>query len=61
MSAVENTADDLIVIGRGRAHRRRCGGRLHRMFSPSIGFAVFCGYAAVAITAGLVLFLRRDA
>jgi len=31
------------------------------MFSPSIGFAVFCGYAAVAITAGLVLFLRRDA
>jgi len=31
------------------------------MFSPWIGFAVFCGYAAVAMTAGLILFLRRDA
>jgi len=31
------------------------------MFSPWIGFAVFCSYAAVAIAAGLVLFLRRDA
>ncbi len=31
------------------------------MFSPWIGFAVFCGYAAVAMAAGLVLFLRRDA
>jgi hypothetical protein len=25
-------------------------------FSPWIGFAVFCGYAAVAIIAGLILF-----
>jgi len=31
------------------------------MFSPWIGFAVFCSYAAAAIVAGLVLFVRRDA
>lgn len=31
------------------------------MFSPWTGFAVFCGYAAVAIIGGLVVFLRRDA
>jgi len=31
------------------------------MFSPWIGFAVFCAYAAAAITAGLILFIRRDA
>ncbi len=31
------------------------------MFSPWIGLAVFCGYAAVALAAGLVLFLGRDA
>ncbi len=31
------------------------------MFSPWTGFAVFCGYAAVAMAAGLALFLRRDA
>jgi ABC-type transport system involved in multi-copper enzyme maturation permease subunit len=31
------------------------------MFSPWIGFAVFCAYAAVAMTAGLILFIRRDA
>jgi ABC-2 type transport system permease protein len=30
-------------------------------FSPWIGFAVFCTYAAVAILGGLFLFLRRDA
>ncbi len=30
-------------------------------FSPWIGFAVFCIYAAVAIIGGLVVFLRRDA
>jgi ABC-type transport system involved in multi-copper enzyme maturation permease subunit len=30
-------------------------------FSPWIGFAVFCGYTAVAILCGLVVFLRRDA
>jgi ABC-2 type transport system permease protein len=30
-------------------------------FSPWIGFAVFSGYAAVAIICGLVVFLRRDA
>ncbi len=30
-------------------------------FSPWIGFAVFCGYAAVALIAGLVLFRKRDA
>jgi ABC-2 type transport system permease protein len=31
------------------------------LFSPWIGFAVFCGYAAVAMAAGLILFLQRDA
>lgn len=30
-------------------------------FSPWIGFAVFCAYAAAAIIGGLVVFLRRDA
>jgi ABC-2 type transport system permease protein len=31
------------------------------LFSPWIGFAVFCAYAAVSLTAGLILFIRRDA
>jgi ABC-2 type transport system permease protein len=31
------------------------------MFSPWTGFAVFCGYAAIALAAGLILFRRRDA
>jgi len=31
------------------------------LFSPWIGFAVFCCYAAFTVTAGLILFLRRDA
>jgi ABC-2 type transport system permease protein len=31
------------------------------MFSPWTGFAVFCGYAAIAVIAGLALFRRRDA
>jgi ABC-2 type transport system permease protein len=31
------------------------------MFSPWTGFAVFCGYAAIALGAGLILFRRRDA
>ncbi len=31
------------------------------MFSPWTGFAVFCGYAAVALIAGLFLFRGRDA
>jgi ABC-2 type transport system permease protein len=30
-------------------------------FSPWVGFAVFCGYAAIAIIGGLILFRRRDA
>jgi ABC-type transport system involved in multi-copper enzyme maturation permease subunit len=30
-------------------------------FSPWTGFAVFCGYAAIAIIAGLILFRKRDA
>lgn len=30
-------------------------------FSPWTGFAVFCGYAAIALAAGLILFRRRDA
>jgi ABC-type transport system involved in multi-copper enzyme maturation permease subunit len=31
------------------------------MFHPWTGFAVFCGYAAVAIIGGLILFRQRDA
>ena len=31
------------------------------MFSPWIGFAVFCCYAAAALAAGLIVFCRRDA
>jgi len=31
------------------------------MFSPWVGFAVFCAYAAIALGAGLVLFRKRDA
>lgn len=31
------------------------------MLDPWTGFAVFCGYAAVALAAGLILFRRRDA
>jgi amino acid permease len=31
------------------------------MFSPWTGFALFCGYAAIALTGGLILFRRRDA
>jgi ABC-2 type transport system permease protein len=31
------------------------------MFSPWAGFAVFAGYAAAAVAAGLAAFLRRDA
>ena len=31
------------------------------MFAPWTGFAVFCGYAAIALAAGLILFCRRDA
>ncbi|HEX5190295.1 MAG TPA: ABC transporter permease subunit [Streptosporangiaceae bacterium] len=30
-------------------------------FSPWIGFGVFCGYMAVAVIGGLIVFLRRDA
>jgi ABC-2 type transport system permease protein len=31
------------------------------MFAPWTGFAVFCGYAAIVLIAGLVLFRKRDA
>ena len=31
------------------------------MLSPWAGFAVFAGYAAIAVAAGLAAFLRRDA
>ncbi len=30
-------------------------------FSPWVGFGVFCAYAAAVITAGLILFRKRDA
>jgi ABC-type transport system involved in multi-copper enzyme maturation permease subunit len=31
------------------------------MFAPWTGFAVFCGYAVIALVAGLVLIRKRDA
>jgi ABC-2 type transport system permease protein len=31
------------------------------MFAPWTGFAVFCGYAAIVLIAGMVLFRKRDA
>jgi ABC-2 type transport system permease protein len=31
------------------------------MFAPWTGFAVFAGYAAIALIAGLILFRKRDA
>ncbi len=31
------------------------------MFAPWTGFAVFCGYAVIAVIAGLILFRKRDA
>jgi ABC-2 type transport system permease protein len=31
------------------------------MFAPWTGFAVFCGYAAIAVIGGLILFRKRDA
>ncbi|HEY1665064.1 MAG TPA: ABC transporter permease [Trebonia sp.] len=31
------------------------------MFAPWIGFAIFCGYVAIALIAGLILFRKRDA
>jgi ABC-2 type transport system permease protein len=31
------------------------------MFQPWTGFAVFCGYAAIAIIGGLIVFRKRDA
>ena len=31
------------------------------MFAPWTGFAVFCGYAVIALIAGLILFRKRDA
>ncbi len=31
------------------------------MFRPWTGFALFCGYAAIALVLGLILFRRRDA
>jgi ABC-2 type transport system permease protein len=32
-----------------------------QVFTPWAGFAVFCGYAAIAVIAGLLLFRKRDA
>jgi ABC-type transport system involved in multi-copper enzyme maturation permease subunit len=39
----------------------KSGGGNPPMFGPWSGFAVFCGYAAIALIAGLVLFRKRDA
>jgi ABC-2 type transport system permease protein len=31
------------------------------MFGPWPSFAILCGYAAIAVAAGVILFRRRDA
>jgi hypothetical protein len=31
------------------------------MFSPWVGFGVFCAYAAIAVVVGGILFRTRDA
>ena len=48
MSEMENTADHLLVIGRGR-------------LIADCSVAVLAGYAVVAIVTGLVVFRTRDA
>ena len=40
---------------------RKLGGDTTPMFAPWTGFAVFTGYAVIAIVAGAVLFKKRDA
>ena len=41
--------------------RWRARGPSPPMFAPWTGFAVFCGYAAIALIAGVLLFRKRDA
>jgi ABC-2 type transport system permease protein len=36
-------------------------GNSRQTFTPWAGFAVFCGYAAIALIAGVLLFRKRDA
>src|SRR6266536_2886612 len=51
--------DKWIPFNAGAAIWEQLSGR--DMFHPWTGFAGFCGYAAIAIAGGLILFRRRDA
>jgi ABC-2 type transport system permease protein len=51
--------DKWIPFNAGAAIWENVSGR--NMLAPWTGFAVFCGYAAVAIAAGMILFRRRNA
>jgi ABC-2 type transport system permease protein len=51
--------DKWIPFNAGAAIWERLSGT--DMFSPWTGFAVFCGYAAILLGAGLVLFRKRNA
>lgn len=52
-------ADRWIPFNAGGAIWENLSGQ--NMFSPWVGFGVFCGYAAVALTAGLIRFRSSDA
>jgi ABC-type transport system involved in multi-copper enzyme maturation permease subunit len=51
--------DKWIPFNAGAAIWERVSGQ--DMFQPWTGFAVFCGYAAIAVIGGLIVFRRRDA
>ena len=51
--------DKWIPFNAGGALWERASGV--NLLAPWTGFAVFCGYAALTVSAGLILFLRRDA
>jgi ABC-2 type transport system permease protein len=51
--------DKWIPFNAGAAIWERLSGQ--NMFAPWTGFAVFCGYAAIAIAAGMILFRKRNA
>jgi ABC-type transport system involved in multi-copper enzyme maturation permease subunit len=54
-----NHVDKWIPFNAGAAIWERVSG--NDMFAPWTGFAVFCGYTAVALIAGLILFRKRNA
>ena len=58
----QNDVDKWMPMNAGSAIWRAGAAQpAEHMFAPWTGFAVFCGYAAIAIIAGAILFRRRDA